>query len=151
MTIKGNIVTKSIDDFCKIGSQNSIQFQNSSYFKEIDGEVLEDFNIFRDRYYKALMSYTRVYEFSDQDFYKYKYRPKFLSAELYDTVDFWYILLIINNMYSCMDFNRKKIKVLTYEGVTFVKNILMKEEKDIAENKVQVQNDINEYELIQQK
>ena len=55
MTIKGNIVTKTLDDFSSIGSQNSLQFQNSSYFKVINGEVLEDFNIFRDRYYKALM------------------------------------------------------------------------------------------------
>ena len=51
-------------------------------------------------------------------------------------------------MYSCMDFNRKKIKVLTYEGVTFIKNVMMKEEKDIAENKKQVQVDMNEYELM---
>lgn len=148
MTIKGNIVTKTLDDFSSIGSQNSLQFQNSSYFKVINGEVLEDFNIFRDRYYKALMSYTRDYEFTTENFNRYKYRPKFLSAELYDTVDFWYILLIINNMYSCMDFNRKKIKVLTYEGVTFIKNVMMKEEKDIAENKKQVQVDMNEYDLM---
>lgn len=146
MTQKGNIHCQTIDDFVRIGKTNSVQFQNSSYFKEIDGQILEDYNIFRDRYYKKLMSYTEMMTMTDDEFRKYKYRPKVLSAQLYETVDYWYILLIINGMYSCMDFNKRKIRVLTYEGTRFIKNALMKEEIDISENKTQVQDDLNEYE-----
>ena len=92
------------------------------------------------------MSYTEMMTMTDDEFRKYKYRPKVLSAQLYETVDYWYILLIINGMYSCMDFNKRKIRVLTYEGTRFIKNALMKEEVDISENKTQVQDDLNEYE-----
>ena len=145
MTQKGNTQCVTIDEFTEIGKVNSVQFQHSSYFQEIDGQILEDYNIFRDRYYKKLMSYTIDYVMTDEEYRRYKYRPKFLSAKLYETVDYWYILLMINNMYSCMDFNKRKIRVLTYEGTQYMRNVLMKEERDISLNKKKVQSDMKEY------
>ena len=148
MTIKPNCQTKTVDLFVEKSKKNSIQFQNSSYFMEVNGQILEDMNIFRDRYYPQLMAYSSEYTISDEQFYQVKYKPKYLSAILYGTVDYWYILLVINKMFSIMDFNRKKIKILTSDGVNYVKNVLMKEESEISENKDEVMKDVNEYESL---
>ena len=44
MTIKPNCQTKTVDSFVEKSKKNSIQFQNSSYFMEVDGQILEDMN-----------------------------------------------------------------------------------------------------------
>ena len=76
MTIKPNCQTKTVDSFVEKSKKNSIQFQNSSYFMEVDGQILEDMNIFRDRYYPQLMAYSSEYTISDEQFYQVKYKPK---------------------------------------------------------------------------
>lgn len=138
MTIRPNCRSRDVDEFIEKSKDNSVQFHNSSYFKNVDGQIIEDMNIFRDRYYPQLMAYTEEYTISDSDFIKIKYKPKTLSAQLYGSIDYWYILLIVNKMFSIMDFNRKTIRVLTIEGINYIKNVLMKEEAEISQNKSDV-------------
>jgi hypothetical protein len=115
--------------------ESSVQFQNASYFTLINEEIMEDYNIFRDVYYIELMNYTELYTMSQEEFLKYRYQPKRLSYDLYKTVDYWYILLIINTMTSRMDFKKRIIRALTQEGLGYVKRIAKKEEYNISKNK----------------
>lgn len=143
MVFRTNSHTRSMKDFVDSSLPNSLQLQNSSYFMvDSDTSIIEDMNIFRDRYYNQLMSYAIPMVFSDDEYNMYKYRPKKLSAELYDTIDYWYILLIINKMSTMLQFKKKVVKVLSSDGVRFIKTILQKEEKEISENKLVVNKDL---------
>lgn len=136
---------KTIDDFVRIGKTNSIQWQNSSYYTSVNGIVMEDFNIFRDRYYPKLMGYLEDYTMDSERFTnEFKYRPKALSYELYGTIDYWYLLLIVNQMCSAMQFTKKKIKVISQNGIAYIKAAMLKEESNLEENKLQVNIDYKE-------
>ena len=145
MKLLNNSKTQTIDQFVKNSTESYLQFQNSSYYKVINGEIMEDFNIFRDRYFDTIMQYTEIKVFTDDEHRRYKYRPKRLSAALYSTIDYWYILLMINKMSSILEFDKKKIKILNYGGVAFLKSLAKKEENLIAENKNQVRETLKNY------
>jgi hypothetical protein len=138
MIQKDNTRTKSISEFIEIGLHNAIQFQNSSYFTIVNGEIMEDYNIYRDRYYQNIMKYVALYTMSDIEFKKYCYQPKRLSATLYNTVDYWYILLFINKMSTRMQFKKKQINILSYEGINYIKTLTKKEEQEITANKASI-------------
>jgi archaellum component FlaG (FlaF/FlaG flagellin family) len=138
MIQKDNTATKTITEFIEKGLNNSIQFQNSSYFTIVNGEIMEDYNIYRDRYFHNIMQYTTEYTMGDDEFKKYQYQPKRLSADLYHTVDYWYILLCINKMSTRMQFKKKHINILTYGGIEYIKTLAKKEEGEIAANKISI-------------
>lgn len=138
MLIKDNFGEKTIDSFISKSLPNSVQFQNASYYTVVDGRVMEDFNLFRDRYYAQLLSYTEKLSMTNEEFEKYKYRPKKLSASLYRCTDYWYILLIINKMSSILQFKKKNILVLNTDGIRFIKYVLKKEEDEIDQNKLSI-------------
>lgn len=142
MTIVDNSATISMEAFIDISLKNSIQFQNSSYFMMVGDTLFEDYNIIRDRYYSQIMQYTTLATLSDAEYLKYKYRPKAMSAVLYGTIDYWYILLLINKMSSIIQFKKKKVRVLTSDGIRFIKKILQKEEENISDNKLNINRQI---------
>lgn len=45
------------------------------------------------------------------DYEKYKYKPKLVSDDYYDTTEFWDTILILNNCKSVIDFDKEKIKL----------------------------------------
>jgi archaellum component FlaG (FlaF/FlaG flagellin family) len=139
MKLLGNSATRTIDDYVKRSSENYLQFQNSSHYTVVDGEIMEDFNIFRDRYYDTIMNqYTVDRILTEEEYQKYKYRPKRLSSDIYGTIDYWYILLMINKMSSTLQFTKKRIKVLSIEGTIFIKNLYKKEESELIRNKNEI-------------
>ncbi len=138
MKLTRNSYAKTIDIFVDQSIDNYLEFQNSSHHIVINGVILEDYNIFRDRYYDTIMQYTENITLSVDDMKKYKYRPKRLSTDRYHTIDYWYILLMINKMSSALEFTKRNINVLTYNGVEFLKMLAKKEESEIKENRKQI-------------
>lgn len=67
------------------------------------------------RNYLPFFESTAVYaRFSSEEVYKYKFKPKKLSLDLYGTTEIWSALLELNGMYSILDFNLEKtIKVFS--------------------------------------
>lgn len=44
---------------------------------------------------------------------RFHYKPEYLSKDLYNTTDLWYLLLFVNDMQTVDQFNTSKIKVFT--------------------------------------
>ena len=63
-----------------------------------------------DKYKDVLNNEVIVYELSDEEFVKYKYRPRTFCDDYYNNVDLWGALLRINNMKTSVDFKKKTIK-----------------------------------------
>lgn len=60
---------------------------------------------------------------------KYKYKPKLVSEELYQTTEFWDQILILNNAVSVIDFTPKVLKVYDPEQLKlYLNEILILEE-----------------------
>lgn len=63
------------------------------------------------------------------------YRPEYVSYALYDTTDFWYLLLFLNNMKSPDEFTKKKIKVFPVALIETLNRIYNAEKSMISSKK----------------
>lgn len=64
---------------------------------------------------------------------KFKYRPEYLSNQLYKTTYLWYLLLFINKMDNCYQFDREYVKVLDPNSLDVLSEIY-NTEKDYLKN-----------------
>jgi len=125
MKIKETHNIASIPEFIKAGINNSYTLHNTNiHFYTDDGYNLAFENVFRNKYRSIIMSNLLKLTFTDEEFNKYKYRPKLLSLDLYDTTDLWHILIWINDFESIADFNKKTIKILNPEALTILNHIV---------------------------
>ena len=122
----------TIEDFIRLGESQSIT-HSSLYFKTIIEYNKKEMVIFNHefiliKYMEYLKPYMEMVELSDNEHIKYKFKPKLLSLDLYETPDLWGALLYINNMISVVEFTKKKIMVFTKDISIAIEEILVMEE-----------------------
>lgn len=86
-----------------------------------------------DDYIDILLSSSVNIKLTDKEVAKYKYKPKILSYDIYGDPEYFYIILIINNMTSVKDFDleNKKIKLIKSDTLSeILSTIKNKENKD---------------------
>lgn len=132
MLIINNETSKlnTIKKFVNSGIVNSINAsKNVRYAKYSNNtKAIPLENIFIYKYRTIILQYSRETVLSQEDQLRYKYRPKQLSYELYGTVEYWYILMILNNFATISDFAPKRLKYLPQENLSIIEEILMKEQ-----------------------
>ena len=69
------------------------------------------FNIVQD-YINELKDEAITITFTDKEYYKYKYKPRLLSAYLYGSTEFFSIILQLNDIASEKEFTKKSIKLI---------------------------------------
>lgn len=85
--------------------------------------------------------YVKTVELTEQEYTRYRFNPKLFCSETYETAELWSSLLLINNMISQMDFDKKTIKMFTPQITDFIDEMFVLEENNINEN-TQYVNDI---------
>ena len=125
-----------ITDFIDKGLSNSTNLSYNLKYCKVDGikKEIPSENLFLYKYRSLLLSVTEELLLTDDDLVKYKYRPKLFSLDLYGTVEYWYLILIINNITSCSRFTIKKIKYIPPEKMEIIDLILNKERENIDRN-----------------
>ena len=73
-------------------------------------------NILDDYMFELKRSAVDV-KLSDEEYTKYRFRPKLLSYDVYDSTEFFYVILKLNNMYSIKQFDINPLKMLTKNGI----------------------------------
>ncbi len=68
-------------------------------------------------YEEELKKLACTVEMTDDEFLKYKYKPKLLSYDLYGTVELYFIILFLNNTCDIKEFNLQTIKLLKKESL----------------------------------
>lgn len=82
-----------------------------------------------DKYRDLLDQYIYQYTIPEEEFKMYKWNPKMLSYNLYDTTEYWYLLLAINNCVSKIDFVNNTIKIIDPKRLTeFVNEVMILED-----------------------
>lgn len=77
-----------------------------------DGVILGE--TFIDKYKTDLKALVMTKTFTRDEIFKYKCNPWALSYDLYDSVEYWQMLLDLNDMFSATEFTRTTVKV--YDG-----------------------------------
>lgn len=106
----------------------------SNLFRDKKGEVITPHQTIVCRYYDSLKSYIESKTFTEEEFYKYRFNPRFLSYALYGTPELWADILYINNMVSVAEFKKTTIKIFNegiLDAIIEIKKII---ENDLKEN-----------------
>lgn len=123
----------TIEELIEWGKEQEISHRNlhkGAYITDSEsGDVIRiPLNATMNEYRYFLEPYIIEIEMNDEELYKYQYKPKSLSYDLYNTTEYWSVLLMINNCISKIDFNKAKIKVLNPKTIrAFVNEVLILE------------------------
>lgn len=97
-----------------------------------DGIILGE--TFIDKYRNDLKSLVYTKTFTRDEIFRYKCNPWVLSFDLYESVEYWQLLLDLNDMYSATEFTRTTVKVYDSSLPEAVNAIMMGEETFINYN-----------------
>ena len=107
-------LTKTLEEFRACQSSDDPSYSNFSFKDEWYYEYLNEnlmltaYNVIGD-YMAEIRDYCKPYTMTDEEFLRYKYRPKLFAFDKYDCLELGYMLLFINDMYSFKQFIKKSI------------------------------------------
>lgn len=90
------------------------------------------------KYRKDLAEHIIEKEFTPEEYRKYIYNPWRLSYDLYGNVEYWGILLDLNNMFSVSEFNQSSIKVYDEGFPQLIDSLLDLEDPHLTINRAEV-------------
>lgn len=142
------IINKStIQSLIDLGKETSLTTNDLS-FKSVmvnsngDKFIVNISNIF-DKYYDILLDYAITVTFDEDDYLKYKYKPKVLSQDLYGTKNLHFLLLRLNNITSVTQFDFKELKVFDKSIIKLLNEIIVLEEDNYIDNQIEIIKEIN--------
>jgi hypothetical protein len=99
----------------KVGNDpNYNKFSYKTNLKLEDGStsIFPLYNVIWD-YQEDMMKDAYTTRLTDNEFQRYKYKPKLLAADLYGNPEVYYIILILNDMMEEGEFDSRIIKLLS--------------------------------------
>ena len=105
--------------------------------------VVNLFNLF-EKYYDILLDNTVTVVLTEDEYLKYRFKPKLLSKDLYGSKDLYYLLIRLNNIYTVIEFDFKEVKVFDTNIVSLLNEIMVLESENYIENELSVIKEINE-------
>ena len=127
--------TTTLPSFITSGKKLSISHESITMKYQLNDDTIISFQGLMQKYHHALTNYIEEIELSDEEYDRYRFRPKLLSQDLYGTPELWSELLYINHMMSTTDFNKRAIKVYNSGIIDIVTEIQMLCKKDIKKNR----------------
>ena len=80
-------------------------------------------NLF-EKYYELLLENTVIVVLTDEEYLKYRFKPKVLSYDLYGTKELHYLLLRLNYVYSVINFDFKELRVFNTNVIALLNEII---------------------------
>ena len=138
MAIQSIYSCSTIDDLIAYNktleiSHNKLHLK-ASFTDNYDNKIIFNYTSLIEKYRYFLQSKIKLIELTDNEYLKYKFKPKMLSADFYGTTELWSSIMRINNLMSITEFTLKKLKLFTSDIMTVLNEILIIEEKNIKEN-----------------
>lgn len=100
-------------------------------------------NLF-EKYYEILLENTVIVVLTDEEYLKYRFKPKVLSYDLYGTKELHYLLLRLNYVYSVINFDFKELRVFNTNIIALLNEIMILENDTLIDNEVDMIREINE-------
>lgn len=132
--------TSSVEEFIEMGSADDITYYNFSILEKYtneEGLSIEYImnNVIYD-YMDEIKERLVTLELSDDDYVKYRYKPKLLAYDVYKTTEVYFVIMAINGICSIKDFTKKKLKMLyAYDLIDLLNQIYAAEQNRIKYNR----------------
>lgn len=138
----------TINELISLGKQLKISSETMS-IKEIvinthDEKFIVNFTSIIDRYYDILLDHTSIVKLNDEEYLRYRYKPKLLSEELYGTQELHSLLLRLNHITSVIQFDFTELRVFNTNIIKLINEIMILEDENYITNEMEIIKEINE-------
>lgn len=120
----------NIKEQIEVGTSSNINHRNLNsrvyiHDDKTDLNVLIPFNPLYSKYKDYFDDIIVEIPLSEKEQEKYRYSPKKVSLDMYNTVDYWSLILYINECPSVIDFTPEKLKIVLNDKINEFINELM--------------------------
>lgn len=124
----------TLTDLIREGRNNNFRKEEYCNYIQIGDSLLDIGGNLLDKYWDFIDA-NKIRVRLEDDYIKYKYRPKELSKVLYGTEELYFILLKLNNISSEIEFTKRRIFVADRDSLKEIINrIINLNEDSIIEN-----------------
>ena len=109
--------TYTVEDFIELGKDiDDITYKNLAILSKVSPDVQDpiyyaEHNVIYD-YEEEFKKLSLPCEMTDDEFNKYRFKPKLLAYDLYGATELFFAILYINGICNIKDFDRRNIKLL---------------------------------------
>ncbi len=132
-------IEEQIDYGMETPLSNSIMHMKEKFKDKNDRVIIHCATPLITKYWDIIQNYVVDIELTEDEFLKYARRPRLLSLEKYETIELWASILLINNMVSPVQFNKRKIKMFTTDILEILEELLILEEGNIKLNEAYIE------------
>lgn len=123
--------TSTISEFISFKNDDSISYNNLSFKDRYDYIIYPVKNVIDD-YMDELMELTIDITLSDEEYLKYRYKPKLLARYVYGNAELDFLIMAINGICNMKEFNSRKIKLIKEDDLKeFLKSVFNANKSDM--------------------
>lgn len=103
----------TLEDFAASKPSNKLSYYDLSLLQKSNGNNIEFsiYNVISD-YMADINAVTVDIVLTEEEYMKYRYKPKLLANKVYGNPELFFIILLVNGIWSVKDFNYRKIKLI---------------------------------------
>ena len=103
----------TLEDFAASKPSNKLSYYDLSLLQKSNGNSIEFsiYNVISD-YMADINAVTVDIILTEEEYMKYRYKPKLLANKVYGNPELFSIILLVNGIWSVKDFNYRKIKLV---------------------------------------
>ena len=106
--------THTIEDFIDMKSNDNFTYATMALYMQsiVDKTTIYSSDNVLYTYLEDIKSFAIDYTFTEEEYQKYKYRPKLLAYDIYGSTELYFVILPINDTCNIKDFKKRKIRSL---------------------------------------
>lgn len=139
----------TIQEFIDFGKEQRISHEKmftKSIIVSNDKCILGNYLSILNRYMDVIRKILIIKEFTQEEMDRYIYKPKLYCMDEFGSIDFWSLILRVNDMVSVTDFKEKKIKTFSKNDLyELINEILILENDTIIKNEDEIENKLIKY------
>ena len=131
--------TYTVEDFIELGKDiDDIQYSKFAILSKAVSGVLNpilyaEHNVIYD-YEEEFKALSLTVEMTDNEYHKYRFKPKLLAYDLYGSTELFFTILYINGMCNIKDFDRRTIKLIRKDNMIQLLEAIYNAEKNYIDS-----------------
>ena len=117
----------NLDDYIYEGELDEFNMSNLlEHYTTSSNDIISIYNKL-DKYMNIIKSGCVKIELTEEQYQRFRFRPKHLSFLLYKTTELWFLLLKVNNIVDIMDFDLRELYIFNSKNLSVINDIFIKE------------------------
>ena len=116
MITKDAKTTSTIEEFIEYKSSDILTYSNFCFGNKESKYINIDRNILND-YIDELKLLALDVELTNEEYIKYKFKPKLLANDIYGTTEVYFVIMALNQICNVKDFNMRRLKLLSKQNM----------------------------------